>query len=86
MWKSLRATSGNHTPDVYDEGERLPAGLLHVLRGGVDGARQFRVRLSGLGGDYDVGAILRSPARTRSRRACCGSPRLAMPVKERMPT
>ena len=40
-------------------GERLAAGLLDLLGRRVDGARQLGVRLGGLGGDDDVGAVAR---------------------------
>ena len=37
--------------------QRLAAGVLDLLGGGVDGARQSRMRLGGLGGDRDIGAV-----------------------------
>ena len=44
---------------VDRQGERPAAGLFHVLGRGIDRARQFRMRLGRLGGDHDVGAVLR---------------------------
>ena len=43
--------------DVDDERQRLAAGALDVLGGGVDGAGELRVRLGGLGRDRDIGAV-----------------------------
>ena len=42
---------------VDDQRQRLAAGVLDLLGGGVDGAGQVLVRLGGLGGDGDVGAV-----------------------------
>ena len=43
--------------DVADDRQRLPAGLLDLLGGGVHRARQLGVRLGGLGDQRDVGAV-----------------------------
>ncbi|MEJ7717121.1 MAG: hypothetical protein WKF31_03840 [Thermoleophilaceae bacterium] len=55
--------------DVADDGKRRAAGLLDLLRGGVDGPRQLRVRLVGLRHDRHVHPVLgqarwRWPARS----------------------
>ena len=46
---------------VDRQGKRPAAGLFHILRRAVDRTRQFRMRLGRLGGDDDVGAVLRRP-------------------------
>ena len=54
---------------VDHQRQRLAAGALDLLGGGVDGARQLRVRFGGLGGDRDVGAVA-GGAQRRSRGRC----------------
>jgi hypothetical protein len=46
-------------PDIADHGQRLAAGGLDIVGGGVDRAFQFRMRLGSLGGDRDIGAVAR---------------------------
>ena len=46
---------------VDDERQRLAAGLLDLGGGGVDGAFELGMRLDGLGGDGDIGAVARRP-------------------------
>ena len=46
---------------------------LDLLGGGVDGARQLRVRLGGLGGDRDIGAVARGAQRDRQADAAAGA-------------
>ena len=47
--------------DVADDRQRLPAGRLDLLGGGVDRALELRVRLGGLGDQCDVGAVAGGP-------------------------
>ena len=54
--------------DVDGERQRLAAGALDLLGGGVDGAGQFRMRFGGLGGDRDIGAVARGAKRNRQAR------------------
>ena len=63
---------------VDDQRQRLAAGLLDLLGGGVDGAGQVLVRLGGLGGDGDVGAVAGGAQRDRQADAA------AAPVTNRV--
>ena len=47
--------------DVADDRQRLAAGGLDLLRGGVDRPRQLRMRLSRLGDQGDLGAVAGGP-------------------------
>ena len=58
---------------VDRERQRLAAGPGDLLGGGEDGARQLRVRLVGLGGDRDVGAVARGAQRDREPDAARGA-------------
>src|SRR5205823_133743 len=49
--------------NVADQRQRLAARGFDLLGGGEDGAGQPGVRLRGLGGDRDVGAVARGPQR-----------------------
>ena len=51
--------------DVAQHRQRLAAGLLDLLGGGIDRARQLRMRLGGLGRDRDIGAVARGAQRDR---------------------
>ena len=44
---------------VHGQGQGLAAGRLDLLRSGEDRARQFGMRLGGLGGYGDIGAVAR---------------------------
>src|SRR5690606_14443813 len=55
--------------DVADHRKGFPARGLDLLGGGVDRARQLRMRLGGLGGDGDVGPIFGRTQRDRQADA-----------------
>ncbi len=56
-------------PDVAQHRQRLAAGGADVVGRGVDGALQSRMRLGGLGGDRDIGAVARGAQRNRQPNA-----------------
>ncbi len=43
--------------NIADDWQRLAAGRAHLVGGGKDGALQLRMRLRGLRGDRDIGAV-----------------------------
>jgi hypothetical protein len=51
--------------DVAQDRQRLAAGAADFVGGGVDSALEFRVRLGGLGGNRDIGAVPRGAQRNR---------------------
>src|SRR5207248_8084817 len=55
--------------DVDDERQRLAARRFELLRGGEDGSGQVLVRLRGLRGDRDVGAVACGAQRNREADA-----------------
>ena len=55
--------------DVGGDRQGAAARALDLLGRGVDGARELRVRLGGLGGDHDVGAVRRGPEADRQADA-----------------
>jgi hypothetical protein len=59
--------------DVAGDGKRLAAGLLDLLGSRKDRAFQLGVRLGGLGGDGDVGAVARGPERDGEADAATGT-------------
>ncbi len=67
-------------PDVDAEGERAAAGLLDLLRRGIDRAFQLGIWLGGLGDDCDVGAVSGTSQRDRQPM-----PRLAPVTKSVLP-
>ena len=48
---------------IDHQGQRVAAGFGDLVGGGEDGARQLRMRLVGLGGNGDVGAVARGAER-----------------------
>ena len=55
--------------DVAEHRQRLAAGGAHLVGGGVDRALQFRMRLRGLRGNRDIGAVARGAQRDRKPNA-----------------
>ena len=67
--------------DVAQHRQRLAAGRLDLLGRRVDRARQFRMRLGGLGRDRDIGAVARRAQRdgqADAARAARDEQRLAL--------
>ena len=64
---------------IDHERQRMSAGLGDFVRGGEDGAGEFRMRLVGLGRDGDVGAVARGAQRNRKPDAarCAGDEQCA---------
>ena len=59
--------------DIAEDRQRLAAGGADLVGGGVDGALQFRMRLRGLGGDRDIGAVARGAQRDRKPDAAAAA-------------
>jgi len=59
--------------DVDDEGQRFAAGFADFLGRREDRPGQLGVRLVGLGGDRDVGAVARRAQRNREADAARGA-------------
>ena len=59
--------------DVDGKRQRLAAGALDLLGGGVDRALQLRMRRFGLGRDRDIGAVARGAQRNRKADAARGA-------------
>ncbi len=59
--------------DIAQDRQRLAAGGADLLGGGVDGALELRMRLGGLGGDRDIGAVPRGAQRDREPDAAAAA-------------
>jgi hypothetical protein len=59
--------------DIAGDGQRLAAGRFDLLGGGEDGAFELGMRLGGLGGDGNVGAVARGPERDGQADAPAGA-------------
>jgi hypothetical protein len=60
-----RGVHGVGVADVSDDRERLAAGRLDLLGGGVDRARELRVRLGGLRHERDLHSVAGGPGGDR---------------------
>ena len=59
--------------DIAQDRQRLAAGGADLVGGGIDGAFQLRMRLGGLGGDRDIGAVPRGAQRDRQPDAAAAA-------------
>ena len=71
--RAIASCDGGLVADVDGERQRLAAGRLDLLGGGVDRAFELRMRLGRLRGDGDVGAVARGAERDGEPDAARGA-------------